>query len=67
MAESDETQKLRQRSKELKKECIMAVAQTEQIKKTMRTVSAQHQNEPWAAEFIQKWQTFLDRHGVQYF
>jgi hypothetical protein len=67
MAESDDIGNLRERAKALKKECIMAVAQTEHIKKAMRTVSAQHQNEPWAAGFIRKWQTFLDRHGAQYF
>jgi hypothetical protein len=67
MAESDETEKLRAKSKALKKECIMAVAQTEQIKKAIRIASTQHQNEPWSAEFVAKWQSFLDRHGVQYF
>ena len=67
MTESDETGKLRARAKALKKECIMAVAQTEQIKKAIRIASTQHQNEPWSAEFVQRWQEFLDQHGVQYF
>ena len=67
MAESDETEKLQARAKLLKKECIMAVAQTQQIKKAIRIASTQHQNEPWSAEFIAKWQRFLDQHGVQYF
>jgi hypothetical protein len=51
MAESDETERLRAKAKALKKECIMAVAQTEQIKKAIRIASTQHQNEPWSAEF----------------
>jgi hypothetical protein len=67
MAEPDETEKLRAKSKALKKECIMAVAQTEQIKKAIRIASTQHQNEPWSAEFVANWQSFLDQHGVQYF
>jgi hypothetical protein len=67
MAESDETEELRARYKALRKECIMAVAQTEQIKKAIRIASTQHQNEPWRAEFVAKWQSFLDQHGVQYF
>jgi hypothetical protein len=45
----------------------MVVAQTENIKKAIRTVATQHQNEPWSGEFIQKWQTWLDRYGAQYF
>jgi hypothetical protein len=45
----------------------MVVAQTQSIRKAIRTVKARHPGEPWAAEFVQKWQTFLDQHGVQYF
>ena len=67
MAESDETEKHRAKSKALKKECIMAVALTEQIKKAIRIASTQHQNEPWSAEFVAKWQSSLDWHGVQCF
>ena len=67
MAESDETGKLRARAKALKEECIMVVAQTEQIKKAIRIASTQHQNEPWSAEFVAKWQRYLDRYGAQYF
>jgi hypothetical protein len=67
MAESDETEKLRARAHALKRECIMAVAQTEQIKKAIRIASTRHQNEPWSAEFVAKRQSFLDQHGVQYF
>jgi hypothetical protein len=67
MAESDETGKLRARAKALKKECIMVVAQTEQIKKAIRIASTQHQNEPWSAEFVAKWQRYLDQYGAQYF
>jgi hypothetical protein len=58
---------LKERSKALRKECIMVVAQTQGIKKAIRTVKARHPGEPWAAEFVQKWQTFLDQHGAQYF
>jgi hypothetical protein len=67
MAESDETEKLRARAKALKKECIMAVAQTAQIKKAIRIASTRHPNEPWTAEFVAKWQSYLDQHGAQYF
>ncbi|MBV9875213.1 MAG: hypothetical protein JO025_10835 [Verrucomicrobia bacterium] len=67
MAESDETEELRARAKALKNECIMAVAQTEQIKKAIRIASEQHQNEPWSAEFVAKWRSYLDRYGAQYF
>jgi hypothetical protein len=67
MAESDETEKLRARAKALKKECIMAVAQTAQIKKAIRIAKTQHQNEPWSIEFVAKWQACLDQNGAQYF
>jgi hypothetical protein len=43
------------------------VAQTEQIKKAIRTTSTQHQNEPWSAEFVAKGEAFLEEHGVHYF
>jgi hypothetical protein len=67
MPESDAIEKrLRARAKALKKECITAVVQTEQIKKAIRIASTQHQHEPWSAEFVAKWQSFLDRYGVQY-
>jgi hypothetical protein len=45
----------------------MAVAQTAQIKKAIRIASTRHPNEPWTAEFVAKWQSYLDQHGAQYF
>lgn len=67
MAESDDDRRLRERARALKKECITAVARTEDIKKKIRIVSTEHPNEPWAAEFVAKWQRHLDLYGVQYF